>query len=57
MKTLRLFPNIAKIHIDGKQTTAAVIVMNITAIKKFSSVGKKPEATVIAIVQALGLIN
>ena len=44
-------------HIDGKQTIAAVITKNIVAITKFSSVGKKPDATVIATVQAFGFIN
>ena len=57
MKILKLFPNTAQIHIEGKQTTAAVIVKNIVANKKFSCVGKKPEATVIATVHAFGLIN
>ena len=47
----------AQIQIEGKQTTAAVIVKNIVAIAKFSSVGKKPDATVIATVHAFGLIN
>tara|TARA_B100000029_G_scaffold73868_1_gene65593 strand:- start:1 stop:303 length:303 start_codon:yes stop_codon:yes gene_type:complete len=57
IKILRLFPNIAQIHIEGKQTTAAVIVINIVATKKFSSVGKNPDATVIATVHAFGLMN
>ena len=57
IKILKLFPKIAQIQIDGKQTTAAVIVINIVAIKNFSTVGKKPDAAVIAIVHALGLIN
>ena len=52
IKILRLLPKIAQIHIDGKQTIAAVITKNIVAIIKFSSVGKKPEATVIATAQA-----
>ena len=43
--------------IVGKQITAAVIVTNATPIKIFSSLGKKPEATVTAIDHALGLIN
>ena len=54
---LKLFPKIAQMHIEGKQTTAAVTIKNIVATTKFSSVGKKPEATVIATVQAFGLIN
>ena len=44
-------------HIEGKQTTAAVMTKNNVPTIKFSSVGKKPEATVIATVQAFGLIN
>ena len=54
---LKLFPKIAQIHIEGKQTMAAVVTRNIVAIIKFSSVGKKPDATVIATVQAFGFIN
>ena len=42
---------------DGKQTIAAVITKTIVAIRKFSSVGKKPEATVIATAHAFGLMN
>ena len=41
----------------GKHIKAAVRVTNKTPIIKFSSDGKKPEATVIAIDQALGFIN
>jgi hypothetical protein len=54
---LRPLPKRAHKLIVGKQITAAVIVTNATPIKIFSSVGKKPEATVTAIVQAFGLIN
>ena len=36
---------------------AAVTVKNIVATKKFSSLGKKPDATVIATVHALGFTN
>jgi hypothetical protein len=50
-------PNKAHKLIVGKQITAAVIVTNNTPTKIFSSVGKKPEATVTAIDQAFGLIN
>ena len=54
---LKPLPNKAQTHIDGKHITAAVIVTNTTPIKIFSSVGKKPEATVTAIDQALGFTN
>ena len=57
MKILKLLPKIAQIHIDGKQITAAVIVKNIVAITKSSPDGKKPDATVMATVHALGFIN
>ena len=50
-------PNSAHKHIEGKQTMAAVKVVNKTAIIKFSSRGKNPEATIVAIVHALGLTN
>ena len=40
IKILKLFPKIAQIQIEGKQTTAAVITKNIVAIIKFSSAGK-----------------
>tara|TARA_B110000967_G_C18652007_1_gene443841 strand:+ start:493 stop:798 length:306 start_codon:yes stop_codon:yes gene_type:complete len=57
MNFLKPLPNRAhKLHV-GKLITAAVIVTKATPIKIFSSVGKKPEATVIAIDQALGFIN
>ena len=54
---LNPLPNKAHKLIVGKQITAAVKVTNATPIKIFSSVGKKPEATVTAIDQALGFIN
>ena len=54
---LKLIPKIAQMHMEGKQTIAAVMTRNIVAIMKFSSVGKKPDATVIATVHAFGLIN
>tara|TARA_Y100000817_G_C16757266_1_gene499895 strand:+ start:591 stop:896 length:306 start_codon:yes stop_codon:yes gene_type:complete len=57
INALKALPNNAQQHILGKHIIAAVIVTNITPIKIFSSVGKKPDATVIAIDQALGLIN
>ena len=50
-------PNSAHKHREGKQTSAAVIVVNKIAIIKFSSLGKKPEATIVAIVHAFGLTN
>ena len=54
---LNPLPNSAhKAHV-GKLIIAAVIVTNITPKKIFSSVGKKPEATVTAIDHALGFIN
>ena len=57
IKILKLLPKMAQIQIEGKQTNAAVITKNIVAIIKFSSEGKNPDATVIATVQAFGLIN
>jgi hypothetical protein len=54
---LKPLPNKAHKLIVGKHITAAVIVTNATPIKIFSSVGKKPDATVTAIDQALGFIN
>ena len=57
IKVLREFPNKAQRAIVGKHITAAVIVTKATPIIIFSSEGKKPEATVTAIDQALGLIN
>jgi hypothetical protein len=57
INVLKPLPNNAQQHILGKHITAAVTVTNTTPIKIFSSVGKKPEATVIAIDQALGFIN
>ena len=57
INNLKLLPNKAHKQIDGKQITAAVSVTKAVAIKKFSSTGKKPETTVIAIVHALGLMN
>jgi hypothetical protein len=54
---LKPLPNNAHKLIVGKHITAAVIVTNETPINIFSSAGKKPEATVTAIDQALGFIN
>ena len=50
-------PKAAQMHIEGKQTIAAVTTKKIVATRKFSSVGKKPDATVIATVQTFGLMN
>ena len=52
---LNPLPNNAQRLIVGKQITAAVNVTNATPTKMFSSVGKKPDATVTAIDQALDL--
>tara|TARA_E500000178_G_C16592955_1_gene561194 strand:+ start:187 stop:486 length:300 start_codon:yes stop_codon:yes gene_type:complete len=54
---LKPLPKRAHKLIVGKQITAAVIVTNEIPIKIFSSLGKKPEATVTAIDHAFGLIN
>jgi len=54
---LKPLPKRAHKLIVGKHITAAVIVTKVTPTKMFSSVGKKPDATVIAIDQALGFIN
>ena len=54
---LRPLPNKAHKQIVGKHIIAAVTVTNIIPTKIFSSVGKKPEATVTAIDQAFGFIN
>jgi hypothetical protein len=54
---LKPLPNRAHKLIVGKHISAAVIVTNATPIKIFSSVGKKPEATVTAIDHAFGFIN
>ena len=54
---LKPLPNKAQRLIVGKQIIAAVIVTNKIPTMIFSSVGKKPEATVIAIDHAFGFIN
>ena len=54
---LKPLPKRAHKLIVGKQITAAVIVTNEIPIKIFSSLGKKPDATVTAIDHAFGLIN
>ena len=54
---LNPLPNKAQRLIVGKHITAPVIVTNNMPITIFSSVGKKPEATVTAIDQAFGLTN
>ena len=50
-------PKIAHIHIEGKQTKGAVIATKDVAKIKFSSLGKKAVAAVIATTQAFGFIN
>ena len=50
-------PKAAHIHMDGKQINGAVMATKEVAIKKFSSLGKKAVAAVIATTQAFGLIN
>jgi hypothetical protein len=50
-------PNKAHTHIQGKQTKAAVNVVNKTANNIFSSLGKNPIATADAMAQAFGFIN
>ena len=54
---LNPLPKSAQRLIVGKHIIAAVIVTNATPIKIFSSVGKKPDATVTAIDQAFGFMN
>tara|TARA_Y100001960_G_C13975116_1_gene494805 strand:+ start:185 stop:490 length:306 start_codon:yes stop_codon:yes gene_type:complete len=57
INVLNPLPKRAHKLIDGKHITAAVIVTNATPIKIFSSVGKNPDATAIAIDHALGFMN
>ena len=57
INNLKLFPKITQRHIEGKHMSAPVVVTKIIPTKIFSSVGKKPEATAIAIDQAFGLIS
>ena len=57
IKILKVLPKIAHKQIDGKQTKAAVMVRKAVATRKFSSVGKKADTTVNAMVQAFGFIN
>ena len=57
INSLKVLPKIAHKQIDGKQTKAAVIVRKAVATTRFSSVGKKADTTVKAIVQAFGFIN
>jgi hypothetical protein len=57
MNFFKPLPNSAHKLIVGKHITAAVIVTNMTPIKIFSSVGKKPDATVTAIDHAFGFMN
>ena len=56
-KILNELPKIAQSDIEGKQTIGAVNARNIVALKKLSSVGKKPETPAIATAQAFGFIN
>ncbi len=57
MNFLNPLPKSAQRLIVGKQIIAAVTVTKVTPIKIFSSVGKNPDATVIAIDQAFGFTN
>ena len=57
MNNLRLFPKIAQIQIEGKQTTAAVIVRKKSGNIEIFFSRKKADTTVKAIVQAFGLMN
>ena len=57
INSLKVLPKIAHKQIDGNQTKAAVIVRKAVATTRFSSVGKKADTTVKAIVQAFGFIN
>ena len=50
-------PKAAQIDIDIGQITKAVIEMKRIEITNFSSFGKKPEATIVEIVQAFGFTN
>ena len=50
-------PKAAQIDIDIGQIIKAVIEMKKIAIINFSSLGKKPEATMVEIVQAFGFTN
>ena len=50
-------PNAAQTEIDNGQITKAVIEMKRIAIINFSSFGKKPEATMVEMVQAFGFTN
>ena len=50
-------PKAAQIDIDKGQIINAVIEMNEIEIINFSSFGRKPEATIVEIVQALGLTS
>ena len=57
INALNPLPKRAHKLIEGKHIIAAVIVTNEMPIKIFSSVGKNPDATAIAIDHALGFIN
>ena len=57
INVLNPLPKRAHKLIEGKHINAAVTVTNATPIKIFSSVGKKPDATAIAIDHAFGFMN
>ena len=50
-------PKAAQTDIDIGQIIKAVIEIKIIEITNFSSFGKKPEATIVEIVQAFGFTN
>ena len=50
-------PNAAHIDMDIGQIIKAVIEMKKMAVIRFSSLGKKPDATIDEIVQAFGFTN
>ena len=50
-------PKTAQMDIDIGQITNAVIEINKIAINNLSSFGKKPEATIVEIVQAFGFTS
>ena len=50
-------PKIAQTDIDIGQIIKAVIEIKRIAVINFSSFGKKPEATIVEIVQAFGFTN
>ena len=50
-------PKAAQTDIDSGQIIKAVIEMNKIEIISFSSLGRKPDATIVEIVHALGLTS